>query len=364
MGDKRVVILALSILVACLLYERFRGPQLPGMRMNLPDDLIALDWKRPSVGSLAEGSRQARQHQEERARELKLPVEVSSRAVGMRFRFIPAGSFITQEDEDGPFSRGVKAGEQIVIKEPFFCGTFEVTRSEWFRALPNLSTNEYSSSYNNRYHFPTGQCPVGKITCEECLEFLQAMCELEGVPEGTYELLSEKEWEYACRAGTKTPIYTGELSKGKRMESGYRVVRELEPVAWYEGNSGGGWFDLGDWGNHHAHEVGQKKPNAFGLYDMLGNVEEICSDRYENIKVTNKDGEEEYLVCRKVCGGSFMDEEFRCRAAGSSSGGGLPEQKPEHAYATIGFRVKRVIPKRSCEPEASEVHSDDSKIFE
>jgi len=90
-------------------------------------------------------------------------------------------------------------------------------------------------------------------------------------------LLSEAEWEYACPAGTQTALYNGKISI-----RGRKNAPRLDPIAWYSGNSGvqydGAW-DPSGWGEKQhehrkagTHPAGVKKPNAFGLHDMLGNV--------------------------------------------------------------------------------------------
>lgn len=93
-----------------------------------------------------------------------------------------------------------------------------------------------------------------------------------------YRLPTEAEWEYACRAGTTGPRYG-----------------ELDEIAWYRGNSG-----------ERIHPVGGKRPNAWGLYDMLGNVWDWCWDYYDT---------EVYGSYRVLRGGGWFDEHWSCRAS-------------------------------------------------
>jgi formylglycine-generating enzyme required for sulfatase activity len=120
-------------------------------------------------------------------------------------------------------------------------------------------------------------------------------------PEGTgYRLPTEAEWEYACRAGTRGPRYG-----------------TLDDIAWYRDNSGG-----------HPHEVGLKQPNAWGLYDMLGNVWEWCTDQYDP---------EVYGSYRVFRGGGWADPERGCLATNRR------RSHPTFTIDDLGFRVTRSL---------------------
>ena len=113
-----------------------------------------------------------------------------------------------------------------------------------------------------------------------------------------YRLPTEAEWEYACRAGT----------------TGARYGR-LDEIAWYRGNS-----------HERVHEVGGKQPNAWGLYDMLGNVWEWCWDRYDA---------EAYGTYRVLRGGGWFDERWGCRASVRR------RSHPTFRIDDVGFRIAR-----------------------
>ncbi|WP_438445975.1 formylglycine-generating enzyme family protein [Gorillibacterium sp. sgz5001074] len=118
-----------------------------------------------------------------------------------------------------------------------------------------------------------------------------------------FRLPTEAEWQYACKAG-KTGYYYGELDR----------------IAWYEGNSGG-----------EAHVVGEKEPNAWGLYDMLGNVWEWCWDIYDA---------EVYGTYRVFRGGSWAEE---ARGCGSTC---RRRSHPTFRIDDLGFRVARSVIER------------------
>lgn len=115
-----------------------------------------------------------------------------------------------------------------------------------------------------------------------------------------YRLPTEAEWEYACRAGTSGPRYG-----------------ELDEIAWYRGNSA-----------EQVHEVGGKLPNAWGLYDMLGNVWDWCWDIYDA---------QVYDSYRVLRGGGWSDEKWSCRASVRR------RSHPTYRIDDVGFRVARSI---------------------
>ncbi|MEJ3749960.1 SUMF1/EgtB/PvdO family nonheme iron enzyme [Actinomycetes bacterium KLBMP 9797] len=117
-----------------------------------------------------------------------------------------------------------------------------------------------------------------------------------------YRLPTEAEWEHACRAGTAGPRYG-----------------PLDEIAWYRGNSDG-----------RVHEVGTKRPNAWGLYDMIGNVWDWCWDIYDA---------EVYGEYRVLRGGGWFDEHWSCRASVRR------RSHPSLQIDDVGFRVARSRPR-------------------
>lgn len=163
----------------------------------------------------------------------------------------------------------------------------EVTQKQW-KAVMGDSPKR----------FPDDNYPVGDVSWIDCQEF----CQKTG-----FKLPTEAQWEYACRAGT-TEAYAG----------------VLDDMAWYENNS-----------NSNKYPVGKMKPNAWGLYDMYGNVMEWCQDRYNysySIENANDPAGSSKGSLRVVRGGSFFDNANNCRSASRSYK--YPDSQDYH----MGFR--------------------------
>jgi formylglycine-generating enzyme len=158
-----------------------------------------------------------------------------------------------------------------------------------------------------------GLCPVESVSWFEAVRFCNAVSSLEGLSQpyridgetvtwdeaaDGYRLPTEAEWEHACRAGTTTPSYG-----------------PLDETAWYRDNSGG-----------RVHEVGAKRPNEWGLHDMLGNVWDWCWDLYDPLF---------YGAYRVLRGGGWFDEHWSCRASVRR------RSHPSFQVDDVGFRLAR-----------------------
>jgi formylglycine-generating enzyme required for sulfatase activity len=160
-------------------------------------------------------------------------------SIDIEFVLIPAGTFmIGSPDSDAEATFDEKPAHRVTISQPFYLGKYPVTQAQWAAVMGNKS-----QSRSNPNH------PVVFVSWGDVQVFLGKLNEQEG--SGDYHLPTEAQWEYACRAGTAT----------------FRYHPDVNAIAWYDANSGG---DL--------RPVGQKLPNAWGLYDMLGNVWEWCYD--------------------------------------------------------------------------------------
>jgi len=217
----------------------------------------------------------------------------------LRFVHIPAGTFMmgSSEGERPRFSD--EAQHKVTLTRPFAMMVTPVTQSLWQFVMGN-----------NPSYFMGPDLPVERVSWEDVQDFIQKLNKKLGID--SLRLPTEAEWEYACRAGTTGTRY-GELHK----------------IAWYNGNSDG-----------KTHPVGTKAPNAWGLYDMLGNVWEWCQDWYGDYPSGSVAGPTGPSTGsgRVFRGGSWSNGTRYQRAAyrGSDSSG--------HRYHDLGFRLTRSVP--------------------
>jgi formylglycine-generating enzyme required for sulfatase activity len=230
----------------------------------------------------------------------------------------------------------------------------EVRISQGFWLFDTPCTQELWKAVmgNNPSRFQSPDRPVEQVSWEDVQEFVQRIDER--VPGLGLVLPTEAQWEYACRAGTQTATYMGDLEI-----LGDNNAPLLDAIAWYGGNSGVGFeldngSDSSDWPEkQYPHEragtrpVGLKKPNAWSLYDMLGNVLEWCADgwrRYELKSVTDPVGPIKPGAERVLRGGAW---DFDARYVRSASRHAFD---PGYRYEGIGFRCARVQSGQKAQP--------------
>lgn len=202
----------------------------------------------------------------------------------------------------------------VCITKPFYIGKYEITQSLYI-ALMDKNPSKYVGINN----------PIDSVTYDEAKAFCDKLNlkYLNQLPQGyKFDLPTEAQWEYACRAGTNTA-----LNNGKNLTNSKGTCPNLDEVAWYEENS-----------NKTTHPIGQKKPNAWGIYDMHGNVYEWCRDyygEYPNSAVTDPIGKKSYFA-RVIRGGGFDFSADYCRSARRG------QEDDDHRFYMLGFRVALV----------------------
>ena len=226
----------------------------------------------------------------------------------------PAGSF-EMGSPSGELGRyGGEKQHHVTISKSFYIAKYPVTQAQYKAVMGN-----------NPSHFKGDNNPVECVSWFKAKEFCDKLNEVTGStrPAGyKFDLPTEAQWEYACRAGTTTS-----LNSGKNITSENGRCSNLDEVGWYYGNS-----------EMNTHPVGLKKPNAWGIYDMHGNVWEWCSDWYgEYSRIsTDPEGTFNYGYGRAGRGGSWGGDPWYCRSA---IRGGFT---PDHEKSYLGFRIALV----------------------
>jgi formylglycine-generating enzyme required for sulfatase activity len=257
-----------------------------------------------------------------------VPVETTvdlGGGVGIELVLIPAGMFDMGSPEVGP-GRWPDEGpvHRVRISRAFYVGKYEVTQEQWEKVMGT-----------NPSHFKGPKRPVEQVSWGDCQEFLRRL-EATGLrreghrvsglkPQG-YRLPTEAEWEWACRAGTRTRFCFGDADS------------RLGEYVWYGAN-----FGIG------THPVGEKRPNAWGLHDCHGNVWEWCSDWFGEYGAEPWPGKFRWArdpqgpadgPGRVLRGGSWNYNPEYCRSALRFS----PALVPTGPFSSIGFRAALSIP--------------------
>ncbi|HWP49935.1 MAG TPA: SUMF1/EgtB/PvdO family nonheme iron enzyme [Candidatus Limnocylindrales bacterium] len=232
---------------------------------------------------------------------------------------IPEGTFWMGSPNKEPGRLGEEGPQHLVRVTPFFIGKFTVTQAQWqaIAALPpvNRSLDPEPSRFRG------ADRPVEQVSWYDCQEFCARLSLKTG---RAYRLPSEAEWEYTCRAGTMTPFHVG-----------YTLTTDL---ANYNGQEPYGEGPLGEYRKETTPVGSFGIANAFGLYDMHGNVWEWCADpwheNYQNApsdkQIWESEGNNAYRVLR---GGSWNSYAWYCRSACRD------RYQPDVRHAGNGFRV-------------------------
>ncbi len=226
----------------------------------------------------------------------------------MELKLIAAGEFLMGAPADDTDQHPDEVPQhRVQITRQFYIGVTEVTQKQWFAVM---KTKPWQGQ---EYVMESDTCPATYVSWDDAVDYCRRLSVLEGKQ---YRLPTEAEWEYACRGGNSTAHSFGSDSS------------ELKDYAWFRENAE-------DIGEMYARDVGGKRPNPFGLYDMHGNVWEWCSDRFGpyNTSVAVDPVGASIGLNRVFRGGGWRHSAKFCR---STFRGNV---EPSVRYSDLGFRV-------------------------
>lgn len=254
--------------------------------------------------------------------------KILTNSLGMKLARIPAGTFQMGSPRSERERDSKEELHEVTITRPFYLGVYEVTQAQFVKA---------GTGAKNRSAFKGDDRPVENVEWVVAKEFCQKLSALPAEQKAgrKYRLPTEAEWEYACRAGTRTAFHFGNSLSSRQAN--------------FNGNYPAGDGKPGKYLRRTA-KVGSYSPNAFGLYDMHGNVAEWCADWYDpeyyedspdadplgppfGVVATRfkNNGNQNFFVV--VRGGCWVDDARACRSAYRF------RAMPKTQYRLIGFRV-------------------------
>ena len=294
------------------------GRQVVHVSREVPPEMVAANESKkafegkPSLAIAPFDTAQAKKYQQAWANYLNLPVETENK-LGMKLRLIPPSA---------------------EVPDAYYLGKYEATQGEWTQVM-GYNPSHYGPKNRKLAGMDTSKFPVDQVSWYDCVEYCNKLSEREGFKpyyaltvkrrdgeEGKqiaaadvtilggngYQLPTAAEWEHACRAGTKTKYDTGDKDE------------DLLEYAWFDDNSKG-----------RSHAVGEKKPNAFGLYDIHGNVRELTTE-----KLTNATTGADECALR---GGDYLNPVGQCAVDF------LYKYGPSNRHNSHGLRLARVAGK-------------------
>lgn len=227
---KKIVVIMLLAFVPMITFAQASGGQIR---------------RKPQTSSSSKPSRTQTARRTEPTRQLTAEQKSILDNIAYNMVYVEGGTFMMGPIADEKWEAWNTEGKlHRVALSSFFISKYEVTQEIWETVMENNPSTFYGVKR-----------PVENVNWEDCQVFIKKLNALTG---RKYRLLYEAEWEFAARGGNRSMGYK------------YSGSNNINDVAWYKGNS-----------SNMTHEVGLKKPNELGLYDMTGNVLEFCQDYYE-----------------------------------------------------------------------------------
>jgi uncharacterized protein (TIGR02996 family) len=247
------------------------------------------------------------------ARRVQPVVPVLTNSIGMKLALVPPGTFLMGSPRSEP-KRSTREGKRqpVEISQAFLLGVYPVTQREYKMVMGR------NPAYFNDRKGGGPQHPVENVSWKDALAFCRQLSKRpeEKHARRVYRLPTEAEWEYACRAGTSSPFHYGTSLSSKQAN--------FEGKNYPYGGAPKGRY------LRRTSKVGSYIPNAFGLYDMHGNVSEWCEDE---LPIPDRDYTFDRCKDRVIRGGSWYDAGLNCRSASRDS---FPVVDGDYVH---GFRV-------------------------
>jgi uncharacterized protein (TIGR02996 family) len=258
-------------------------------------------------------------------------VPLLSNSIGLTLALIPAGTFVMGSPADEAERRPDEEQHDVALTQPFYLGVFPVTQEQYQKVMGS-NPSHFSATGGGKHRvrgLDTSHFPADSASWEEAVTFCTKLSALPAEKRAgrAYRLPSEAEWEYACRAGSSTPFHCGSSlsSTGANCNGN-----------WPYGGAEKGPY-LG-----RTTAVGSYTPNAWGLFDMHGNIGEWTADRYEEDYYQRSPWKDppgpERGSARVLRGGAWLSPGHLCRAADRL------RYEPDHQGRNAGFRVACSLP--------------------
>ena len=234
------------------------------------------------------------------------PWHVRDNSSGIEMLLIPGGTFNMGCSASNSYGcNGDETNHQVTLSKAFYLGKTEVTQAQWEAKMGN-NPSAFRGNANN---------PVETVSWNEIAGFNTAT---------GLRLPNEAEWEYACRGGTTTAFHSM-----PGYPNGTNVDSLLINIAWYS-----------CYGGCYTHAVARKAANAFGMYDMSGNLYEWCNDWYGDYSASNATDPTgpsvgQYGVYHVLRGGAYYGDSYNCRSSFRNY------FDPDYRSYQLGFRVAR-----------------------
>ncbi len=229
------------------------------------------------------------------------PQKSFTNSLGMKFVWIEPGTFLMGSPKNEKGRSEIEVQHKVTLTKGFYMSTCPVTQEQWYAIIaPGYykHVEEFDLSHPSR--FQSGKnFPVDSVSWDDCQVFIKKLQKKE---KRQYRLPTEAEWEYACRAGTTTPYYFGHTISTSEVNFAGGALE-------YNGKKGAN--------RKKTTPVGSFPPNAWGLYDMHGNLAQWCEDRFGNYtsqSVVDPRGAPS-RGARILRGGSWEEAALRCRSA-------------------------------------------------